>query len=140
MHTAAWHAGRRLLHGVLHVYRGAEFCTHATPLDTHCISLCFMRLTVCPCMCAAMGFCFFNNAACAARAVQAAGAQRVLILDWDVHHGNGTQHIFEQDDSVLYMSLHRYDRWGWYTQHGRGGLCVWFTGCCCTLFVCVCVC
>ena len=57
-----------------------------------------------------MGFCFFNNAAVAARAVQAAGAQRVLILDWDVHHGNGTQHIFEDDDSVLYMSLHRYDR------------------------------
>ncbi len=39
----------------------------------------------------AMGFCFFNNAAVAARAAQAAGAQRVLILDWDVHHGNGTQ-------------------------------------------------
>jgi hypothetical protein len=57
-----------------------------------------------------MGFCFFNNAAVAARAVQEAGAQRVLILDWDVHHGNGTQHIFEHDDSVMYMSLHRYDR------------------------------
>lgn len=39
----------------------------------------------------AMGFCFFNNAAVAAKAAQAAGAQRVLILDWDVHHGNGTQ-------------------------------------------------
>lgn len=59
----------------------------------------------------AMGFCFFNNAAVAARAAQAAGAERVLILDWDVHHGNGTQHIFESDPSVLYMSLHRYDRW-----------------------------
>jgi len=58
----------------------------------------------------AMGFCFFNNAAVAARAAQAAGAERVLILDWDVHHGNGTQHIFEADPSVLYMSLHRYDR------------------------------
>lgn len=57
-----------------------------------------------------MGFCFFNNAAVAARAAQEAGAQRVLILDWDVHHGNGTQHIFEDDDTVLYMSLHRYDR------------------------------
>lgn len=57
-----------------------------------------------------MGFCFFNNAAVAARAVQAAGAARVLILDWDVHHGNGTQHIFENDNSVMYMSLHRYDR------------------------------
>ena len=41
--------------------------------------------------------------------LQAAGAGRVLILDWDVHHGNGTQHIFEADPSVLYMSLHRHD-------------------------------
>jgi hypothetical protein len=41
--------------------------------------------------------------------LQAAGARRVLILDWDVHHGNGTQHIFEADPSVLYMSIHRYD-------------------------------
>jgi histone deacetylase 6 len=57
----------------------------------------------------AMGFCYFNNAALAARAAQAAGAHRVLILDWDVHHGNGTQHIFERDPSVLYMSIHRYD-------------------------------
>jgi hypothetical protein len=56
-----------------------------------------------------MGFCFYCNAAVAARAAQEAGAQRVLILDWDVHHGNGTQHIFEHDPSVLYMSLHRYD-------------------------------
>jgi histone deacetylase 6 len=42
---------------------------------------------------------------------QAAGAERVLVLDWDVHHGNGTQHIFEADPSVLYMSLHRHDGW-----------------------------
>lgn len=75
---------------------------------------------------AAMGFCFFNNAAVAARAAQEAGAQRVLILDWDVHHGNGTQHIFEADDSVLYMSVHRYDRGQFYpgtgaaTEVGRG--------------------
>ena len=57
----------------------------------------------------AMGFCYFNNAGLAARAAQAAGARRVLILDWDVHHGNGTQHIFERDPSVMYMSIHRYD-------------------------------
>jgi len=57
----------------------------------------------------AMGFCFFNNAAVAARAAQKAGARKVLILDWDVHHGNGTQHIFEGDSSVLYMSIHRHD-------------------------------
>lgn len=57
----------------------------------------------------AMGFCFFNNAAVAARAAQAAGSKRIIILDWDIHHGNGTQHIFEDDPSVLYISLHRYD-------------------------------
>ncbi len=56
-----------------------------------------------------MGFCYFNNSAVAARAVQKAGcARRVLILDWDVHHGNGTQAIFDRDDTVLYMSIHRY--------------------------------
>ena len=58
-----------------------------------------------------MGFCLFNNAGIAARAAQAAGAERVLILDWDVHHGNGTQEIFEDDPTVMYVSLHRYDRW-----------------------------
>jgi acetoin utilization deacetylase AcuC-like enzyme len=56
-----------------------------------------------------MGFCLFNNAAIAARAVQReAGVERVLILDWDVHHGNGTQHTFETDPSVLYVSTHQY--------------------------------
>jgi acetoin utilization deacetylase AcuC-like enzyme len=51
----------------------------------------------------------FNNVAVAARAARASGLQRVLIVDWDVHHGNGTQHIFEEDPSVMYFSLHRYD-------------------------------
>ena len=45
----------------------------------------------------------------AARAAQEAGAGRVIILDWDVHFGNGTQQIFSDDPSVLYMSIHRYD-------------------------------
>ncbi|XP_044768347.1 histone deacetylase 6-like, partial [Neomonachus schauinslandi] len=60
---------------------------------------------------AACGFCFFNSVAVAARHAQAVSghALRILIVDWDVHHGNGTQHIFEQDPSVLYISLHRYD-------------------------------
>jgi acetoin utilization deacetylase AcuC-like enzyme len=55
----------------------------------------------------AMGFCFFNNAAVAARHAQARyGAERVAIVDWDVHHGNGTQDIFWRDRSVLYASTH----------------------------------
>ncbi|KAL0054472.1 hypothetical protein WJX82_009324 [Trebouxia sp. C0006] len=66
----------------------------------------------------AMGFCFFNNAAIAARAAQAAGAERVLILDWDVHHGNGTQEIFEEDPTVMYMSIHRHDRGMFYPGTG----------------------
>lgn len=54
-----------------------------------------------------MGFCLFNSAAVAARDVQADGrAERVLILDWDVHHGNGTQDTFYHDPSVYYLSLH----------------------------------
>ena len=55
----------------------------------------------------AMGFCFFNNAAVATRHAQAAhGAERVAIVDFDVHHGNGTQHIFWADPNVLYCSTH----------------------------------
>lgn len=57
----------------------------------------------------AMGFCLFNNVALAAAALRAeCGIERVLILDWDVHHGNGTQHAFEQDPSVLFISLHEH--------------------------------
>jgi acetoin utilization deacetylase AcuC-like enzyme len=56
----------------------------------------------------AMGFCLINNAAVAAEAARRAGARRVLILDWDVHHGNGTQEIFAGRDDVLYMSVHQY--------------------------------
>jgi acetoin utilization deacetylase AcuC-like enzyme len=64
----------------------------------------------------AMGFCFFNNVAVAARAAQAEGVGRVAIVDFDVHHGNGTQDIFLADDSVLYVSLHQ---WPFYP--GTGG-------------------
>lgn len=56
------------------------------------------------------GFCVFNNVAVAANyAKEVHGVKRVLILDWDIHHGNGTQHMFEADPTVLYISLHRYD-------------------------------
>ncbi|MEZ4422784.1 MAG: histone deacetylase [Gemmatimonadota bacterium] len=72
----------------------------------------------------AMGFCLFNSVAVAARGLQAAGlAERVLILDFDVHHGNGTQDIFYEDGSVYFCSLHQYPHWpgtGAADERGRG--------------------
>ncbi len=56
----------------------------------------------------AMGFCLFNNVAVAARALRAGGIERILVVDWDLHHGNGTQHAFREDSSVLYFSTHQY--------------------------------
>ena len=70
-----------------------------------------------------MGFCLLNNVAVAAAAVLAAGARRVLILDWDVHHGNGTQSIFYGRSDVLYVSLHQwplYPGTGVLTELGAG--------------------
>src|SRR5204862_3230229 len=57
----------------------------------------------------AMGFCFFNTIACVAEWLrEQPGIERVFIFDFDVHHGNGTQHLFESRDDVYYASMHRY--------------------------------
>jgi acetoin utilization deacetylase AcuC-like enzyme len=56
----------------------------------------------------AMGFCLFNNVAIAAAHARSLGSRRVAIVDYDVHHGNGTQHIFERDPNVLYVSTHQF--------------------------------
>jgi acetoin utilization deacetylase AcuC-like enzyme len=72
----------------------------------------------------AMGFCLFNNVAvAAAHALAEHGAERVLIIDWDVHHGNGTEEIFYESDEVIYASLHQsplYPGTGATTDTGRG--------------------
>jgi acetoin utilization deacetylase AcuC-like enzyme len=71
-----------------------------------------------------MGFCLFNNVAVAARHLQASlGMRRIFIIDWDVHHGNGTQHTFEEDDTVFYFSTHEYPFYpgtGARSERGRG--------------------
>ena len=68
----------------------------------------------------ASGFCIFNNIAVAARtARQRLGVQKVLVLDWDVHHGNGTQDILEEDEDTLFISIHRY---GNYFYPNTGGI------------------
>jgi acetoin utilization deacetylase AcuC-like enzyme len=63
----------------------------------------------------AMGFCFVNNVVIAARHAQALGCARVLIVDWDVHHGNGTQALVEGDPSIRFVSMHQFP---WYPGTG----------------------
>lgn len=71
----------------------------------------------------AMGFCIFNNIAVGARYAQKVGYKKVFIIDFDVHHGNGTQHMFEEDDTVFYFSTHQYPHYpgtGRDSEKGRG--------------------
>jgi len=71
----------------------------------------------------AMGFCIFNNVAVGARYAQKNGYKKIFIIDFDVHHGNGTQHMFEEDDTVFYFSTHQYPHYpgtGSETETGRG--------------------
>lgn len=56
----------------------------------------------------AMGFCMFNNIAITAKYLQSKGLKKILILDWDVHHGNGTENSFYEDDTVFFISTHQY--------------------------------
>jgi len=71
----------------------------------------------------AMGFCLFNNVAIGARHALRSGYRRVFIIDFDAHHGNGTQHVFEEDDRVFYFSTHQYPYYpetGKDMERGRG--------------------
>ncbi|MBI5074668.1 MAG: histone deacetylase [Nitrospirae bacterium] len=71
----------------------------------------------------AMGFCIFNNVAVGARYAQRIGYNKVFIIDFDVHHGNGTQHIFEEDDTVYYFSTHQFPHYpgtGSDAERGKG--------------------
>jgi acetoin utilization deacetylase AcuC-like enzyme len=97
-YEAALHSAGAAIHGVDRVMSGeAPFAFCGTRPPGHHAETA-----------TAMGFCLFNNVAVAARhAIAAHGIDRVLILDWDVHHGNGTEEIFYATDEVLYASIHQ---------------------------------
>ena len=102
-------AGERSYEAALHAAGGACAMTRALVSGETDVGFCALRPPghhAEPSR--AMGFCLFNNVAVAARhARDAHGLRRVLILDWDVHHGNGSQDIFWDDRSVLYCSTHQ---------------------------------
>ncbi|KAJ3024002.1 Histone deacetylase hda1 [Thoreauomyces humboldtii] len=68
------------------------------------------------------GFCIYNNVSVAAKVLQKLGAKRILLLDWDIHHGNGTQRVFYDDPNVLYISIHRYDNGEFFPHLTIGGV------------------
>ncbi|MBS2011248.1 MAG: histone deacetylase [Cyanobacteria bacterium SZAS TMP-1] len=72
----------------------------------------------------AMGFCLFNNIAVAVRYAQKVGFKKVFVIDWDVHHGNGTQWAFYNDPTVFFTSFQQYPFWpydsGWFLEDGKG--------------------
>ena len=71
----------------------------------------------------ALGFCLFNNVAILARYLQSHhGLEKIAVLDWDVHHGNGTQHTFEDDGSVLFVSLQQYPYYPGTGAHSETGV------------------
>jgi acetoin utilization deacetylase AcuC-like enzyme len=76
-------------------------------------------------MAQAMGFCLLANVVIAARHAQALGRERILVIDWDVHHGNGTQSLVETDPSIRFVSLHEWPAYpgtGAATERGVGNV------------------
>jgi acetoin utilization deacetylase AcuC-like enzyme len=93
----------------LHAAGGAAWAARSMLSDGHRAAFCGLRPPGHHAETAqAMGFCLFNNVAVAAAEAVEAGAQRVLVFDWDVHHGNGTEEIFAADPNVLYVSIHQW--------------------------------
>ena len=93
----------------LHAAGGAAWAARTLLTDGHRAAFCGLRPPGHHAETArAMGFCLFNNVAVAATEALEAGAERVLVLDWDVHHGNGTEEIFAADPRVLYISIHQW--------------------------------
>ena len=103
-------AGERSFAAALHAAGGAAHAAQALLADETRVAVCALRPPGHHAeRAASMGFCLFNNVAVAAtHALDECGAERVLVLDWDVHHGNGTEAIFAASDRVLYASIHQW--------------------------------